>query len=72
MLQLLQSHGVQGGIMDLPELDEAERHLHYLFLGESFSTGRKDILDKKSVKKSGRMAHFTPIVGPHGLLHFSG
>ena len=62
---------VDGSIADPVELDEAERHLQYLFQGESFNTERKD-LDNKSVKKSSHIAQFTPFVGPHGLIRSSG
>ena len=63
---------VDGSIADLVELEEAERHLQYLIQGEYFSTERKDLLDNKSVKKSSRIARFTPFIGPHGLIRSSG
>ena len=40
--------------------------------GESFNTERKDLLDNKSVKKSSRIAKFTPFIGPYGLIRSSG
>ena len=40
--------------------------------GESFNTEKKDLLDNKSVKKSSRIAQFTPFIGPHGLIRSSG
>ena len=68
MLRLLPSHEsyrtVDGSIADPVELDEAERHLKYLVQGESINTERKDLLDNKSVKKSSRIAQFTPFIGP--------
>ena len=76
VLRLLPSHEsyrtVDGSIADPVELDEAERHLQYLVQEESFSTERKDLLDNKSVKKSSRIAQFTPFIGPHGLIRSSG
>ena len=76
VLRLLPSHEsyrtVDGSIADPVELDEAERHLQYLVQGESFNTERKDLLDNKSVKKSSRIAQFTPFIGPHGLIRSSG
>ena len=76
VLRLLPSHEsyrtVDGSIADPVELDEAERHLQYLVQGESFNTERKDLLDNKSVKKSCRIAQFTPFIGPHGLIRSSG
>ena len=61
-----------GSIADPVELDEVKRHLQYLVQGESFNTERKDLLDNKSVKKSSRVAQFTPFIGPHGLIRSSG
>ena len=76
VLRLLPSHEsyrtVDGSIADPVELDEAERHLQYLVQGESFNTERKDLLNNKSVKKSSRIAQFTPFIGPHGLIRSSG
>ena len=76
MLGLLPSHEsyrtVDGSIADPVELDEAERHLQYLVQGGSFNTERKDLLDNKSVKKSSRIAQFTPFTGPHVLIRSSG
>ena len=40
--------------------------------GESFNTERKDLIANKSVKKSSRIAQFTPFIGPHGLIRSSG
>ena len=76
VLRLLPSHEsyrtVDGSIADSVELDEAERHLQYLVQGESFNTERKDLFDNKSVKKSSRIAQFTPFIGPQGLIRSSG
>ena len=76
VLRLLPSHEsyrtVDNSIADPLELDDPERHLQYLVQGESFNTERKDLLDNKSVKKSSRIAQFTPFIGPHGLIHSSG
>ena len=76
VLRLLPSHEshrtLDGSIADPVELDEAERHLQHLVQGESFNTERKDLLDNKSVKKSSRIAQFTPFIGPHGLIRSSG
>ena len=76
MLCLLPSHEsyrtVDGSVADPVELDEAERHLQYLVQGDSFNTERKDLLDNKSVKKISRIAQFTPLIGPHGLIPSSG
>ena len=69
MLGLLSSRGsyrtVDGSIVDPVEIDEAERHLHYLIQGESFKTEKKDLFDNKSVKRSSRIAQFTPFIGLH-------
>ena len=76
VLRLLPSHEsyrtVDGCIADPVELDEAKRHLQYLVQGESFNTERRDLPDNKSVKRSCRIAQFTPFIGPHGLIHSSG
>ena len=76
MLRLLPSHEsyrtVDGSIADPVELDEAERHLQYLVQGESFYTERKDLLGNKPIKRSSRIAQFTPFIGPHGLIRSSG
>ena len=76
VLRLLPCHEgyriVDGSIADPVELDEAERHLQYLVQGESFNTERKDLLDNKPVKKSSRIAQFTPFIGLHGLIRSSG
>ena len=78
VLRLLPSHEsyrtVDGSIADPVELDEpeTERLLQCLVQGESFTTERKDLLDNKSVKKSSRIAQFTPFIGPHGLIRSSG
>ena len=76
MLCLLPLHEsyriVDGSIADPVELDEAERRLQYLVQGESFITEKNDLLDNKSVKKSSRIAQFTPFIGPHGLIRSSG
>ena len=67
-----ESYRTVDGIIAYPvEIDEAERHLQHLVQGESFNTERKDLLDNKSVKKSSRIAHFTPFIGPHGLIRSS-
>ena len=76
MLRLLPSHEsyrtVDGSIVDLVELDEAELDLQYLVQVESFITERKDLLDNKFVKRSSRIAQFTPFIGPHCLICSSG
>ena len=76
MLCFLPSHEiyrtVDGSIADSIELDEVERHLQYLVQGESFNTEGRDLLDNKSVKKSSRIARFTPFIGPHGPIRSSG
>ena len=76
MLRLLPSHEsyrtVDTRIADPVEQNEAERYLQYLAQGESFNTERKDLVDNKSVKKSSRIAQFTPFIGHHGLIRSSG
>ena len=75
VLRLLPPHEsyrtVDGSIADPVELDKAERHLQYLVQSESFNTERSDILENKSIKKSSRIAQFTPYIGPHGLIRSS-
>ena len=61
-----------GSITDPTELDEVERHLQYLVQGESFETERKDFLDKKSVKRSSRIAPLSPFLSRNGLICSSG
>ena len=58
-------------IAEAVELDEAEGHLQYLVQGESFKTDKNN-LNNKYVKRSGRIAQFTPFIGPHGLICYSG
>ena len=76
VLRLLPSYEsyrtVDGSIADPVALDEAERHFQYLVQGESFKTERRDLPDKKSVKRSSHIAQFTPFIGPHGLIRSSG
>ena len=75
-LRLLPSHecycNVDGGIIDPTELDEAERHLQYLVQGESFNAERKDLLENKPVKRSSRIAPFSPFIGPNRLIRSAG
>ena len=75
-LRLLPSHEcyrtADGTIIDPTELDEAERHLQYLVQGESFSAERKDLLESTSVKRSSRIAVFSPFVGPNRLIRLAG
>ena len=72
MLRLLPSHEsyrtIDGSIAAPVEHDEAERHLQYLVQKESVSNERRYFLDNKSVKRSSRIAQFTPFIGPHGLI----
>ena len=76
ILRLLPSHecyrNTDGSIIDPIELDEAERHLQYLVQGESFTSERKDLLENKHVKRSSRIAPFSPFVGPNGLIRSAG
>ena len=72
ILRLLPSHecyrNADGSIIDPTELDEAERHFQYLVQGESFTSERKDLLENKHVKRSSRIAPFSPFVGPNDLI----
>ena len=73
ILRLLPSHecyrNIDGTILDPTELDKAEPHLQYLVVQrESFPFERKDVLENKSVKRSSRIAPFSPFVGPNGLI----
>ena len=49
-------------IIDTPELDEAERHLHYLVQEEPFSSEKIDLLENKFVKWSTHIAAFSHFV----------
>ena len=75
-LRLLPSHeyyrNADGSIIDPSELDEAERHLQYLVQGESFNAERKDLLENKPVKRSSRIAPFSPFIGPNRLIRSAG
>ena len=66
-LRLLLSHkcyrNADGSI-----IDEAERHLQYLIQGESFNAERKYLLENKPVKRSSRIAPFSPFTGPNRLI----
>ena len=59
-------------IIDPTELDEAERHLQYLVQGESFKAERTDLLENKPVKRSNRIAVFSPFIGPNRLIRSAG
>ena len=76
VLRFLPKHAgyrnLDGSITDPTELDEAERHLQYLVQGESFATERKDLLDNKSVKRSSRIAPYSPFISPNGVIRSSG
>ena len=54
------------------ELEEAERHLQYLVQGESFNAERNDLLENKPVKRSSRIAPFSPFIGPNSLIRSAG
>ena len=75
-LRLLPSHecyrNAHGSIIDPTELDEAERHLQYLVQGESSNAERKDLLENKPVKRSSRIAAFSPFIGPNRLIRSAG
>ena len=75
-LRLLPSHecyrNADGSIINPTELDEAKRHLQYLVQGESFSAERKDLLQNKSVKRSSRIAAFSPFTGSTRLIRSVG
>ena len=75
-LHLLPSHecyrNADGSIIDHTELDEAERHFQYLVQGESFNAERKDLLENKPVKRSSRIAPFSPFIGPNRLIRSAG
>ena len=75
-LHLLPSHecyrNADGSIIDPTELEEAERHLQYLVQGESFIAERKDLLENKPVKRSSRIAPFSPFIGPNRLIRSAG
>ena len=71
-LRLLPSHecyrNADGCIIDPTELDEADRHLQYYVQVESFHAERKDLLENKPVKRSSRIAPFSPFIGPNRLI----
>ena len=75
-LRLLPFHecyrNANGSIIEPTELDEAERHLQYLVQGESFNAERKDLLENKPVKRSSRIASFSPFIGPSRLIRSAG
>ena len=75
-LRLLISHewhrNADGSIIHPAEFDEAERHLQYLVQGESFNAERKDLLENKSVKRSSRIAPFSPFFGPIRIIVSAG
>ena len=75
-LRLLPSHGcyrnADGSIIDPTVLDKAKRHLQYLVQGESFNAERKDLLENKPVKRSSRIAPFSPFIGPNRLIRSAG
>ena len=74
-LRLLPSHecyrNADGSILDTTELDEAERHLQYLLQGDSSNAERKD-LENKPVKRSSRIAPFSPLIGSNRLIRLAG
>ena len=76
MLQLLPSHechrNVDCSIMDPKELDEAERHLQYIFQGESSNSEKKELLENRLVKRNSRIAPFCPFFGPKELIRLAG
>ena len=48
---------LDGSIYYPSELDETERHLQCLLQGESFETESKDLLDRKSLKRTTELLH---------------
>ena len=75
-IRFLPSHecylNADGSIIDPTELDEAERHLQYLVQGESFNAERKDLFENKPIKRSSRIAPFSPFTGPNSLIRSVG
>ena len=75
-LRLLPSHqcyrNADGSTIGPTELDEAERHLQYLVQGESFNAEGKNLLENKPVKRSNRIAPFSPFIGPNRLIRSAG
>ena len=75
-LRLLPSHecyrNADGSIIDPTELDEAERHLQYIVPGETFNVERKDLHENNSVKRSSRIAPFSPFIAPNSLIRSAG
>ena len=76
ILWLLRSHEcyrkIDGSIIDLTELDEAESHLQCLVHEEVFPSERKDLRENKPVKRCSRIAPFCPFVGPSSLIRSTG
>ena len=76
ILRLLPSHecyrNIDGSTIDPTELDEAERHLQYLVQEEYFTSEQKDLFENKYVKRSSRIAPFSPFIGPNGLIRSAG
>ena len=63
-------HSVNGIILDLTELDEAECHLRYILQGVFYF--RKKVSRKKSVKRSSLISPFSRFIGPNGLIRSAG
>ena len=55
-------------ILDLSELDEAERYFQNLLQGESFIAESKDLLENKRLKRSIRIAPFSSFVELTGVV----
>ena len=59
-------------IADPPKFDEAKRHLQYLVQGESFNAERKELFENKLLKRSSRIASFSPFIRPNCLFRSAG
>ena len=54
---------VDGSIVDPVELDEAERHLQYVFQGESFYTEKRISLTKNPLRGAAALLSLLPLLG---------
>ena len=63
---------ITGAITDPAELENAEQLLFYLTQAESFQVEKSNLLKSTPLGKTSKFAHFSPFIGPNGLLGASG
>ena len=59
-------------ITDPAELEHAEQQLFHSVQSESFPSEKSNLLKSSPLSRTSKIAHFSPFVGPNGLIRASG